>query len=270
MKKIKYALLDTDYISKTHLIKGSNDNKLIDRIMEMSGYQFFCHEQIKDELERHDIGKTAEWLKKAIISDAVHCITDEDLINELHAVYNDSAEAVYANMLKNGCEAYKKGLFEETFTRVKSVNYLHTTKESFLKILKKDCDDIGTGNNLGELKSYVLFQMLSIKYGEKIYVFCSDDRNARNGIVSLGGARCISVLSSFMRLSKECGFTGTDAEPYIKSYINELNKTNQFTFKIHEATKEMRMCRVPCEQVLKDIYNGRLEELQNGDLRYKI
>ena len=41
MKKIKYALLDTDYISKTHLIKGSNDNKLIDRIMEMSGYQYF-------------------------------------------------------------------------------------------------------------------------------------------------------------------------------------------------------------------------------------
>ena len=41
-----------------------------------------------------------------------------------------------------------------------------------------DCDTIGEGQNLGELKSYVLLQVLNLKFGEQIYVFCSDDKNA--------------------------------------------------------------------------------------------
>ncbi len=50
--KEKYALLDTDFISKTHLIRKDEENKLIDRITEMPGYRFYCHEQIKTELQR--------------------------------------------------------------------------------------------------------------------------------------------------------------------------------------------------------------------------
>ena len=71
-----------------------------------------------------------------------------------------------------------------------------------MKQLQDDCDTIGEGQNLGELKSYVLLQVLNLKFGEQIYVFCSDDKNARNGVISIGGARCISVLSSFVRLKK--------------------------------------------------------------------
>lgn len=72
-----------------------------------------------------------------------------------------------------------------------------------MKQLQDDCDTIGEGQNLGELKSYVLLQVLNLKFGEQIYVFCSDDKNARNGVISIGGARCISVLSSFVRLKKK-------------------------------------------------------------------
>jgi hypothetical protein len=32
------AILDTDFISKTHLIRKDDQNKMIDRIMEMQGY----------------------------------------------------------------------------------------------------------------------------------------------------------------------------------------------------------------------------------------
>ena len=63
MKKEKYALLDTDFISKTHLIRKDEQNKMIDRIMEMQGYRFYCHEQIKIELTRHNIGSSPEWLR---------------------------------------------------------------------------------------------------------------------------------------------------------------------------------------------------------------
>ena len=75
-----------------------------------------------------------------------------------------------------------------------------------MRQLQVDCDTIGEGQNLGELKSYVLLQVLNIKHGAQIYVFCSDDKNARNGVVSIGGAKCISVLSSFVRLKMKSDF----------------------------------------------------------------
>ena len=52
MKKI--ALLDTDLISKAHIVQTDADNHLIDRILELSGYEFYCHEQTVMELGRHN------------------------------------------------------------------------------------------------------------------------------------------------------------------------------------------------------------------------
>lgn len=269
MTKEKYALLDTDFISKAHLIRKDDQNKMIDRIMEMPEYQFYCHEQIRTELTRHSIGNSPEWLEAKISDGSVHCISDEEIIDELHAIYSDSAEAMYANMLRNGCEAYKSGYFEENFTRLQALDYQSISKDDFLQELKVNCDEIGEGNNLGEFKSYVLLQSLSTKLGEQIYVFCSDDKNARSGIVSLGGARCISVLSAFMRLHKEGVLLKKDAEPYIQAYLSECRKHNQTTFRVHDTSKQVRMCRVPCEQVIEEMYEGKLELLQNGNLRYK-
>ena len=172
-------------------------------------------------------------------------------------------------MLKNGCDAYRSGYFDEKFPGIKALDYVDTTKEQFLKMLNEDCNTIGTGNNLGELKSYVLLQMLGIRFGEQVYVFCSDDRNARNGIVSLGGARCISVLSSFLRLRLDGNMTRDEAQPYLESYLEENRRRKQITFRVHDASKEMRLCRIPCEQVIEDMYAGKFEMLQNGNLRYK-
>ena len=76
MTKEKYALLDTDFISKTHLIRKDEDNRLIDRIVEMPGYRFYCHEQIKTELARHNIDNSPLWLKKKISSGTILCIDD--------------------------------------------------------------------------------------------------------------------------------------------------------------------------------------------------
>lgn len=269
MAKEKYALLDTDFISKTHLIRKDDENRMIDRIIEMRGYRFYCHEQIKTELARHSIGNSPGWLNNKISDGTVHCATDEEIIDELHAIYSDSAEAMYISMLRNGCEAYKKGYFEENFVQLREVDYSKISKERFLQALREDCDKIGAGKNLGELKSYVLLQMLNIKLGEQVYVFCSDDKNARNGIVSLGGVRCISVLSAFMRLNKDGNMSKEDMEPYIQAYLDECKKHNQTVFKIHEMSNQMRMCKVPCEQVIEEMYAGKLEVLRNGNLRYK-
>ena len=55
MANEKYALLDTDFISKMHLIRKDDHNKLIDKIMAMPGYCFYCHKQIQVEIMRHNI-----------------------------------------------------------------------------------------------------------------------------------------------------------------------------------------------------------------------
>lgn len=267
--KEKYALLDTDFISKTCMICKDEQNKLIDCITELPGYIFYCHEQIKNELLRHNIAGSQEWLEEKISSGLVRCYTDDEIVNELRTIYFDSAIAMYSNMLKNGCEAYRNRFFEENFTRIQALDCSKVSKSQFLKELKEDCEAIGTGNNLGELKSYVLLQLLNVKFGEQIYVFCSDDRNARNGIASLGGARCISVLSSFMRLSIDGKMTRDESQPYIESYLKENRQRNQTTFRVHDTSKEMRICKVPCEQVFEEMYAGKFEILINGDLRYK-
>lgn len=266
--KEKYALLDTDFISKMHLIRKDDKNKLIDRIMKLQNYLFYCHDQVRIELMRHNIGSSAEWLERMIGKDAIHCFSDEEILNELSVIYADSSAAMYMNMLETGCEAYRTGFFKEKFTRLQSLDYASITKDKFLEALQADCAFMGEGQNLGELKTYVLLQMLSIKYGEQIYVFCSDDKNARRGIVSLGGARCISVLSSFMRLQKESDFSKEDAKPYFQSYLELCRQRNQTSFKIQDASKEQRMRKVPCEQVFEEMFIGKLEELQTGNLKY--
>ena len=175
MTNEKYAVLDTDFISKTHLIRKDDQNTMIDRIMEMQEYRFYCHEQVRAELEKHNISDSSAWLEDKISDGSVQYISDETILNELFSVCSRSALIMYVNMLRNRCAALKQGYFEENFTRLKVLDFRSITKESFFQMLKRDCDDIGKKKSLGELKSCVLFQLLSTKLGKQIYIFCSDD-----------------------------------------------------------------------------------------------
>lgn len=115
MIKEKYAILDTDFISKTHLIRKDEQNKLIDRIIELPGYRFYCHEETRAELSKHHTGHSPEWLGNMINDSSIHCCSDKEILEELSAIYSGSAKAMYVNMLKTGCEAFRSGYFEETF-----------------------------------------------------------------------------------------------------------------------------------------------------------
>ena len=268
MSNEKYALLDTDFISKMHSIRKDDYNKLIDKIMEMPNYTFYCHKQISIELLRYNNVELTKWFEDNIANHKIYLYDDELIMDELFTIYGKLSCAIYIDMLKNACDAYKYGYFEENFVEVSKVNSFYLKKKEFLEKLSMDCDTIGVGKNLGELKSYVLLQVLSMKFGQQIYVFCSDDRNARNGIVAMGGARCISVLSSFIRLKKEINFSLEDAKPYIKSYMSCCLGKNQTTFKIQDTSKEKRMCKVPCQKVFDEIFEGKIDEMRTGNLKY--
>ena len=231
MQKDKYALLDTDFISKTHIIQKDADNHLIDRIMELPGYQFFCHSQIRTELSKHNVTGSMEWLENKISTRQIKCYSDEDILDKLENVYGTMALGLYANLLHKACQAYAEGFYENNFKELQKVDYGNITKSDFLRKMKEDCDTIGAGNHLGEIKTY--------------------------------------VLSAFIRLKKEFGFGQEEAKDYIKSWLNFCAEHMQTTFRVQENAKVLRMCKVPCEQVMREIYEEKLEETRMGGLRYK-
>lgn len=61
----RYALLGTDFISKTHSVQDDGGNHLIDRVMELPEYEFFCHAQIVTELNRYNADAPI-WLREKI------------------------------------------------------------------------------------------------------------------------------------------------------------------------------------------------------------
>lgn len=66
----------------------------------------------------------------------------------------------------------------------------------------------------------------------------------------------------------EIDFTREDAEPYIRSYMNECLGKNQTTFKVQDTSKEKRIRKVPCEQVFDEMFTGKIEETKAGNLKY--
>ena len=85
MANEKYALLDTDFISKMHLIRKDDHNKLIDKIMAMPGYCFYCHKQIQVEIMRHNIAGAPEWFQSKIESKSNWMNYQESMVNGLSA-----------------------------------------------------------------------------------------------------------------------------------------------------------------------------------------
>ena len=43
---------------------------------------------------------------------------------------------------------------------------------------------------------------------------------------------------------------------------------NQNTFKVQDKSKEKRMRKVPCEQVFCEMFEGKIQEMKNGNLKY--
>lgn len=122
-------------------------------------------------------------------------------------------------MLKFACDAFSKDYFSEHYRALEDADYAAISNEDYLKELQLLDIEVGEKNNLGEIKSFVLLQVLSVMLGEQIYVFCSDDKNARNGAANFEDIRCISLVSLFSRLKEESNWTIADAEPYIESLV---------------------------------------------------
>ena len=83
---MKYAVLDTDFIRKTHTVRINDEQHLIDCILAMPDYLFCCHEQTLKELSRHN-SHAPEWMERRIREgcNRLHLIS-----SHLSAEYNHS------------------------------------------------------------------------------------------------------------------------------------------------------------------------------------
>ena len=264
----KYALLDTDFISKTYSIKGDKNKRLIDQILKFPEYEFFCHAKILSELNVYS-ADISLWLKEKLTKQKIKCYTDENILENLSLIYGLLAYTKYTQLLKTACDVFSKSFFKNYYQVLEDIDYGLISNEEYLEKLQLLDKQIETNNNLGEIKTFVLLQALSIIYGKQVYVFCSDDNDARNGVISFDNVCCISLVSAFSRLKEELCWTIDDAGLYIDSFVRFCQKHNQTNFRVMEASKVRRIKRVSCRLVLEGIFKDQFIELKNGMLRYK-
>lgn len=265
MEKERIALLDTDFISKAFR-SCAEEEHLIDRVLSLPDYKFFCHQQIVTELDRH-FSDTGKWLRRETEDGSVTCYTDEDLLDELKKVYGDSCFLFYMGFLNRACAAYSKDYYSTHYKELSALDSARFDKKEFLVALEKGDQSVGKDNDLGEIKTAVLLQVLSNLRGEQIYIFCSDDRNARNGITQFPDISCLSILSIFWWLKKECDLPKEKAQEYYNSYVGTLAES-QTSFAVVESGSMNRFKKIPVAKVFEEIYDDKFLLLRNGMLKY--
>ena len=266
MEKEKLALLDTDFVSKAYRSCAESE-RLIEKVIELPEYKFYCHEQIPTELGRR-FSEASTWLSEKVEDGSITCYSDAKVLNALKEYYGESSYWVYSQFLKTACDAYSKELFTTHYSPLSAMDPESVTEESFLEALSKGDASVGRGNDLGEIKTAVLLQTLSRLRGEHIHVFYSDDQNARKGMIQFDDVSCRSVLSAFVQLKNEGKITKEEAQPLFDSYLSTLAPT-QKAFTVVEADPVGRHQKVAFENVFQDIFDDKFHVLPIGMLRYK-
>ncbi len=190
--------------------------------------------------------------------------SDQDIVNELSRIYGAVATHAYLSLLKNSCDTFNAGFFEEYYGSLEHIENIMDIS-CFLEALQVCDERIPHQNGVGEKKTYVLVQMMEIFYSTQVYVFCSDDFKARQSIASLSNPiHCISILGVFYQLMRM-----GHAKDEMQEYYNQLSYflRNQTDYKIWSASGHQRI-KVPIAQVFDDLYDGKFQLLRNGDLQY--
>lgn len=194
----KYALLDTDFLYKSHLARNAKNHTLTDFVIEFAEYEFFCHEMIKKELSSHELNPDPNpWLEDKVKAGKVKLYTDREIVGELGKLYGEEATNVYLELLETSCDTFKADFYKQYYGSLNEMENLNDV-EAFLVALKECDDNVPHKMGLGEKKTYVLIQMMEIMYDNRVYIFCSDDFKARQSIASLETpVHCISILGVF-------------------------------------------------------------------------
>lgn len=199
-KQQKYAILDTDFVSKPNIIKIEK-KVLADEVLAFPGYSFFCHRKMQEELEDHGGREAQVWLENKIESGEIVCYSDDRILSEMSRCIQDSCFLYYRSFLKQGCDLFNAEFYNQYFLPLdEMLDAGGFDQEQFLTVLHSCESQIGHQKSYGEIKAYVLAQVIKILNNTEAYIFCSDDFGARQGFANGAGIPCISILSVFLKL----------------------------------------------------------------------
>ena len=135
-KDKKYALLDTDFLYKSHLARNAANHTLAELVLNFEDYEFFCHEMIKEELTRHEINPNPNpWLEEKIKAARIKLYSDRDIVNELSKIYGEAATLTYISLLQISCDTFNAGFFEKYYRTLEYTENV-TDIDCFLTALK--------------------------------------------------------------------------------------------------------------------------------------
>ena len=96
----KYAILDTDFVSKANIIK-TESHVLADEVLAFPGYSFFCHQKMKEELADHGRRDAQVWLENKIKSGEIVCYSDDKILSEMSRYIHNSCFFILSQFFKN-------------------------------------------------------------------------------------------------------------------------------------------------------------------------
>lgn len=268
---VKYAILDTDFVSKANIIKR-DDRVLADEVLAFPEYVFFCHQKMKEELDDHGTNEAQTWLQRKTDAGEIICYDDRRIIAELKSEVDTHCFSYYQSFLKSGCDMIEADFYVRYFTELDEwLDSGGSDDGEFLAVLASCEDTIGHQKSFGEVKAFVLLQVISMLYGTKVFIFCSDDRGARQGFANTAMIPCISILSVFLKLWL-LGKPYEEVQLFYQSFVDWClkRKNPQVTVRIWKfKSGTYNREKVQIEGVLEDIYAGKYEARKDGDLQLK-
>ncbi len=171
------------------------------------------------------------------------------------------------DLLKVSCDSFSLSFFNRFYGSLRGLAD-NADSPVFLSALKNCEVAIGNGNSMGERKTFVLAQMLQLKYPGQVVVFCSDDNRARQCATYISSEiRCLSIPAVFQKL-RNVGLEKETLKPYYDSLSSFYSLHGQKTMKvwIHESLKRINL---DFEQLFEEIYLDKFEIKRTGDLRYR-
>lgn len=265
----KYAILDTDFVSKANIIKTEN-RVLADEVLAFPGYSFFCHQKMREELSDHGTGSAQTWLANKIVSGEIICYSDDQILSEMGRAVSDNCFLYYRSFLKQGCELFDSEFYSRYFrpldTLMEAGGY---NRRTFISVLQSCENQIGRQKSYGEIKAFVLSQAIKFLHGTEAYIFCSDDFGARQGFANGAQIPCISILSIFLKLWLN-GKTMEEVEPFFQSFVDwcsdrENPQTHVKVWIFRNGSDKREKAEIG--SILTDIYAGLYRARKDGDLQ---
>jgi hypothetical protein len=261
LSKLGISVLDTDFIIKSAVSPSPQQSTLFERILTL-GEKFYIHHQVHEEVEWPQ--EAADLLDKLIKEHQIKMVDDRDLLELLDKHYPMPARTFLGN-LKECCEMFGTDYYEHYYKQLEALLFDGGNIEQFCaklaaveEKLKQNCKGGGRSTNLGEIKTALLAAIFSLSNIERVTIFMSDDRRARNFIVSRYSEKyheikAISVIGAFYILMKN-GMPLEEARRYVDAL----------------ATKEFRLFdnkKMTGLEIVDGIYANKLILLVNGMLK---